>query len=87
MLEILGPMDKDFAINGQYSSEVFTKKGKLLNGNPKKIVPICQVLVEKYDYPPEVAKEAEEFMLPMLIYEPKRRIDARTCLQSKWLWS
>ena len=55
MQEALGIMNKDFAVNGQYSAEVFNKKGKLLNGNPKKTVPISKMLVEKYDYPPEVA--------------------------------
>jgi serine/threonine protein kinase len=52
MLERLGPIDKDFAINGKYSSEVFNKKGKLLNGTPKVTDPISKLLVEKYDYSP-----------------------------------
>ena len=80
-------MDKDFAINGKYSSEVFNKKGKLLNGNPKKLEPISKLLHEKYDYHPEEAGAVEEFLLPMLAYEPKMRMDAKTCLQSKWLWT
>lgn len=44
MMETLGIMDKDFAISGKYSGEVFNKKGKLLNGNPKKIVPLSRML-------------------------------------------
>lgn len=52
MLEKLGPIDKDFAINGKYSAEIFNKKGKLLNGNPKGATPISKLLVEKYDYSP-----------------------------------
>ena len=55
MMEALGVMEKEFAISGKYSGEVFNKKGKLLNGNPKKIVPISRLLHEKYDYDPEVA--------------------------------
>lgn len=51
-------MDKDFATNGKYSSEVFNKKGKLLNGSPKSTAPISKLLVEKYDYSPEVAVAA-----------------------------
>lgn len=45
MLETLGPMEKEYAIGGKYSGEIFTKKGKLLNGNPKNIVPISRLLV------------------------------------------
>lgn len=86
MLETLGPMEKEFAINGKNSGDLFNKKGKLLNGNPKGIVPISRLLVEKYDYDPLVAAAVEEFLLPMLVYEPKLRIDAKTCLKSSWLW-
>ena len=41
----LGAIDKEFAINGRYSAEIFNKKGKLLNGNPKEVEPISKVLI------------------------------------------
>lgn len=44
MIETLGPMDKDFATTGRNSAELFNKKGRLLNGNPKSIVPISKTL-------------------------------------------
>jgi len=45
MLETLGPMDKDFALNGKNSSEYFNKKGKLTNGSPKDLYPISRSLI------------------------------------------
>lgn len=59
MLETLGPMDKDFASSGKYSNEVFNKKGKLLNGNPKKLAPISKLLIDKYGYATDTAVGVE----------------------------
>jgi len=44
MIETLGSIDKDFATLGRYSSEIFNKKGKLINGNPKVHFPISRRL-------------------------------------------
>lgn len=87
MIQTLGPIDKDFATTGKYSAELFNKKGRLLNGSPKSIEPISKQLIENFGYSTEAAIAAEQFLLPMLAYDPRTRIDARTCLQSKWLWT
>jgi serine/threonine protein kinase len=82
MIETLGPIDKDFAIGGKYSESLFNKKGKLLNGSPKVTIPLSKLLISKYGYEVDVAVAVEQFLLPMLAFEPKNRIDARTCLKS-----
>lgn len=87
MVQTLGPIDKDFACSGKYSAELFNKKGRLLNGSPKSVEPISKQLIENFGYQTEAAIAAEQFLLPMLAYDPRTRIDARTCLQSKWLWT
>jgi hypothetical protein len=86
MIETLGPIDKDFACTGKYSAELFNKKGRLMNGIPKSIQPISKLLIEN-GYGIDAAMAAEQFLLPMLAYDPRTRIDARSCLQSKWLWT
>jgi len=35
----------------------------------------------------EEAAEIEEFLRPMLEYDPEKRVSAKECLQSKWLWN
>jgi serine/threonine-protein kinase SRPK3 len=50
MIEVLGAIDKDFATTGKQSAELFNKKGRLLNGSPKSVVPISKTLVEQYGY-------------------------------------
>jgi serine/threonine protein kinase len=86
MLEVLGPMSKEFATGGTESSQYFNKKGRLIHGNPKEQLAISKLLTEDYGYDPAVAKETEEFLMPMLAYEPKNRISAKDCLSSAWLW-
>jgi len=46
----LGPISKTFATTGRYSGELFNKKGKLINGDPKSIYPLSRRLHEKYGY-------------------------------------
>lgn len=55
MIEALGPIDKDYATTGRNSAELFNKKGKLLNGNPKATVPISKTLIEEFGYQVETA--------------------------------
>ncbi len=50
MLESVGPISKTMACNGRHSAELFNKKGKLLNGDPKSVYPLSRRLHEKYDY-------------------------------------
>lgn len=53
IIEVLGPMDKEFALNGKESSSFFNKKGKLLNGHPKDQISLKTLLFEDYGYSEE----------------------------------
>ena len=66
IIEVLGPISKEFALNGKNSDRYFNKKGKLLHGHPKEHIRIHQLLHEDYDYPMQEAVEIEQFLLPML---------------------
>ena len=66
IIEVLGPISKEFAANGKNSEKFFNKKGKLLHGHPKEQVRIQQLLHEDYGYSLEDAVEIEQFLLPML---------------------
>lgn len=43
------------------------------------------VLVEKYDWDPMVAKDFADFLLPMLEYNPVIRASAAECLKQAWI--
>ena len=80
MIEVLGPMSKEFATGGTQSAEYFNKKGKLIHGHPKETIPISKLLIEDYGYEEQEAKDAEQFLMPLLAYEPAKRISAKGCL-------
>lgn len=45
MIEMLGPIDKDYSLSGKKSSEFFNKAGKLLRGTPKKTIGLANYLI------------------------------------------
>lgn len=83
--ELLGKMPKRLALDGKYSKQFFDKKGDLKHIKTLKFWPIVDVLVEKYHFSAEDAKDISDFMKPLLDFDPKTRQTASDALQSKWL--
>ena len=77
IIEVLGPIPKEYALSGKNSDQFFNKKGKLLHGHPKEYIRIHQLLHEDYEYSLEDAVEIEQFLLPMLELQDERRLSAR----------
>jgi serine/threonine-protein kinase SRPK2 len=48
---------------------------------------LFNVLIEKYEWNVNDAREFTDFLLPMLEYNPLLRATAGLCLQHKWLES
>jgi serine/threonine-protein kinase SRPK3 len=83
--ELLGKMPKGLAVNGKYSKQFFDKKGNLKHIKSLKFWPIREVLGEKYHFSKEDAQAVEDFMKPLLDFDPKSRSTALDALRSKWL--
>lgn len=83
--ELLGKMPKGLALNGKYSKQFFDKKGNLKHIKSLKFWPIRDVLHEKYHFSKEDAQAVEDFMKPLLDFDPKSRSTALDALRSKWL--
>lgn len=83
--ELLGKMPKGLAVNGKYSKQFFDKKGNLKHIKSLKYWPIREVLSEKYHFSKEDAQAVEDFMKPLLDFDPKSRSTALDALRSKWL--
>ena len=45
------------------------------------------MLVQDFKFKKKDAQEIEEFLLPMLEYDPKKRVNALEVLKHKWLWN
>lgn len=83
----LGPFPKQFALSGQKSDKYFTKAGKLIASkavNLKKHS-VSDALISDFKFDTETASQIEDFLLPMLVYEPEKRASARQMLDHPWL--
>ena len=85
MIETLGKMPKKFALGGKHSREYFNKNGEMINIKDIKQYPISYLLQEEYDFDMEDAVKIEEFLTPMLEYDPKKRCSALGALKATWL--
>lgn len=87
MIETLGKIPKNWALSGKKSRKFFNKNGQLIRIKNIKEYRIKEILIHDFSFDEKEAAEIEEFLMPMLEFDPKKRIDARTALQSKWLWT
>ena len=87
MIETLGKIPKNLALSGKKSRKFFNKNGQLIRIKNIKEYRIKDILMHDFSFEEKEAGDIEEFLLPMLEFDPKKRIDARTALKSKWLWT
>ncbi|XP_007456707.1 PREDICTED: SRSF protein kinase 3 isoform X2 [Lipotes vexillifer] len=85
IVELLGDIPPAFALSGRYSREFFNRRGELRHIHSLKRWGLRDVLVEKYEWPPEQAAQFSAFLLPMMECVPEKRASAADCLQHPWL--
>lgn len=84
IIELLGKMPKKFAIAGRYSKKYFHKNGQLRRIKGLQFWPLKNVLMEKYRFKEHEAQGINDFLLPMLTYEPEKRATAKEMLEHDW---
>lgn len=85
IIELLGPIPRHIALAGKYSREFFNRRGELRNILKLKPWGLFEVLVEKYEWDPEEAQGFSDFLVPMLEFDPEKRVTAGVALQHPWL--
>ncbi|XP_026675419.1 SRSF protein kinase 3 [Ceratina calcarata] len=85
IIELLGEIPRHIALSGKNSKMYFNKKGELKRITGLKPWGLYEVLTEKYDWSPREAREFEEFLTPMLEFDPSMRATAAECLKHPWL--
>lgn len=85
MMELLGPVPSDIVNKGVFSREFFNKKGELKHIKRLNFWSLRDVLREKYKLPPNDADGLSSFLLPMLSYDPAKRVSAREALRHPFI--
>ena len=90
MIELLGPMPKNYAIAGSFFHKFFKRDedtGKYVFKNIDRLrhFPLQRLLMQKYRFKKEEADMLSDFLLPILQWEPTKRPSAQTLLEHPWL--
>jgi len=85
IIELCGVIPPAIAMSGKYSKHLFRKNGELRHITKLKPWPLYQVLTEKYEWDHQTAKEFSDFLLPMLAFDPSKRVTAEECLKHSFL--
>lgn len=85
MMELLGMMPRKIALGGRYSREFFNRYGDLRHIRRLRFWPLNKVLMEKYEFSEQDAKDLADFLLPILDFVPEKRPTAAQCLSHPWM--
>lgn len=85
MVELLGPMPKNFALSGKNSKRYFDSTGHLRRIRGLNYWPLSRVLTEKYRFRPNESEALADFLQSMLTWYPDRRATAQEMLDHPWL--
>jgi len=85
IIELAGPIPRTIALSGKYSKEYFRKTGELRHITKLKPWPLYDVLTEKYEWEPQIAREFADWLLPMLSYDPNERASALECINHPFM--
>ncbi|XP_027360301.1 SRSF protein kinase 2 isoform X1 [Abrus precatorius] len=85
MMELLGKMPRKIATGGAQSKDFFDRHGDLRRIRRLKYWPLDKLLIDRYKFSVNDAREFSEFLLPLLDFAPEKRPTAGSCLQHPWL--
>jgi len=83
--ELMGSIPRNIINKGKLSKEFFHRNGKLRNITKLKPWSLNRVLLDKYEWEPEVAKSFSDFLVSMMTYDPAARATAQQCLKHPFL--
>ena len=90
MIEMLGPMPKNYAMSGQFFDKFFKRdslSGKYVfkNINGLRYFPLNRLLMQKYRFKKHEAEMFADFLMPILKWHPGDRPSAQQMLEHPWL--
>lgn len=77
--------ERQIAVGGAQSKDFFDRYGDLKRIRRLKFWSLDRLLVDKYKFSENEAREFAEFLRPLLDFTPEKRPTAQQCLQHPWL--
>lgn len=72
-------------MGGRYSRDYFNRFGDLRHIRRLRVWPLEKVLLEKYEFQEQDAREMADFLIQILDYVPEKRLTAAQCLNHPWI--
>ncbi|CAI0474216.1 unnamed protein product [Linum tenue] len=85
MMELLGKMPRKIATGGARSKDLFDRHGDLKRIRRLKYWPMNRLLVDRYKFSEDDAREFSDFLCPLFDFAPEKRPTAQQCLQHPWI--
>ncbi|KAJ3434344.1 hypothetical protein M0812_19824 [Anaeramoeba flamelloides] len=85
MISLLGEMPPDFLLTGKHSKLLTDQNGNLLHFKNISSNPLKKRLIKSHNFSTKDARQIASFLLPMLHYDPNKRVPAKQCLKHSWL--
>ncbi|KAF7369224.1 hypothetical protein MVEN_00250100 [Mycena venus] len=85
IIELLGELPEHVRKSGRWSGEFFDSTGKLIHIQNLRPWPLSAVLHDKYLFPQPEADAISDFLLPMLVLDPDKRMSAGELVVHEWL--
>ncbi|WBW71701.1 SR protein-specific kinase Dsk1 [Schizosaccharomyces osmophilus] len=85
IIELLMTFPKQMALSGKHSADLFNRRGELRNIHKLKFWPLKDVLEQKYHIKASLSQDISDFLLPLLSFDPAKRVNAGYMSNSPWL--
>ncbi|EPX75142.1 CMGC/SRPK protein kinase Dsk1 [Schizosaccharomyces octosporus yFS286] len=85
IIELLMTFPKQMALSGKHSGELFNRRGELRNIHKLKYWSLKDVLEQKYHINASLSQDISDFLLPLLSFDPAKRVNAGYMSNSPWL--
>ena len=85
MYEILGKISKDYALDCEFSEQLFDNKGRVLNKKHCDYTTIDKILINEFEMNDIDSQNIYEFLKKLLDYNIKTRYSAIYAYNDKWL--